>query len=273
MAPLTKEERRAARAQQAVVQGVAYSNPGQNEHIGCSTAHPKDPPSKTSSKRNRPDTSMVVAPEVVEERSEPEVSEPAPYMPPLGTWHAELAIGKSGAADPSLWDVDFPFNQVLNQATTSADTARMNHLGIYESLQAMRAYSFWTSALANSTEDLCRRQFDYLLKNLQPLKDKVNTLERRCAELEGQYNHATKELEKAETDLRTSNRKLQTLRNEKSEIQTLLVAAQEARDTLQMRISELASQGVTEYDNGFREALDQVRAKFPNLDLDEIRPD
>jgi len=268
MAPLTKEERRAARAQQAVVQGVAYSTPGQNEHIGCSTAQPK-----TSSKRNHPGTSMVVAPEVVEERSEPEISEPAPYMPPLGTWHAELAIGKSGAADPSLWDVDFPFNQVLNQATTSTDTARMNHLGISESLQAMRAYSFWTSALANSTEDLCRRQFDYLLKNVQPLKDKVNTLERRCAELEGQYNHATKELEKAETDLRTSDRKFQTLRKEKSEIQTLLVAAQEARDTLQMRITELASQGVTEYDNGFREALGQVHARFPHLDLGEIRPD
>jgi hypothetical protein len=273
MAQLTKEERRAARAQQAVVQGIAHSNPGQNEHIGCSTAHPKDPPSKTSSKRSHPNTSMVVTPEVVEEHSEPEVSEPAPYVSPLGTWHAELAVGKSGAANPSLWDVDFPFNKVLTQATTSEDTATMEHLGIYESLQAMRTYSFWTSALANSTENLCHRQHDYLLQNLQPLKDKVNVLEKRCEELEGLYNHATKKLERAETDLKTSNRKFHALRKEKSEIQSLLVSAQETRDALQMRVTTLTSQGLADYDNGFQEALDQVRERFPTLDLGEIRPD
>ena len=53
MAPLTQEERRATRAQQAVVQGVAHSEPRQDEHIGSSNACPK-----TSSKRRRPNTSM-----------------------------------------------------------------------------------------------------------------------------------------------------------------------------------------------------------------------
>ncbi|KEH33674.1 hypothetical protein MtrunA17_Chr3g0095691 [Medicago truncatula] len=88
MAPLTKEEPRAARAQQVVVQGIAHSRPRQDEHIGCSTAHPKDPPSKTSSKKRRPNSSMVVIPEVVEEHVDPEASEPAPYVGSPGTWRS-----------------------------------------------------------------------------------------------------------------------------------------------------------------------------------------
>jgi len=265
MAPLTQEERRAARAQQAVVQGVAHSEPRQDEHIGSSNARPK-----TSSKRRRPNTSMVVTPEVVEGHVEPEASEPASYA---GTWHSELAVCKSGAANPSLWDVDFPFNKVLNQVSTPEDTATMEHLGIQESLQAMRSYSLWASALANSTEKLCRGQHDHYVKKLQSLRSKVDPLEKRCVELENFYNRATRKLERAESDLQTSIGKYQALEKEKSEIQSLLVSTQEERDKLQAKINELTSQGVVDYDNGFQEALDQVREKFPTLDLDEIHPD
>ncbi|XP_024625867.1 uncharacterized protein [Medicago truncatula] len=158
MAPLTKEERRAARAQQVVVQGIAHSSPRPDEHIGGSTAHPKDPPLRTNSKNSRPNFSMVVIPEVVEEHVELEASEPPPYVGSSGTRRSELATFKSGADDPSLWDVEFPFSHTLNEVSNQRDKAKMKKLGINESLKAMRAYSLWTSALANSTERLCLDQ-------------------------------------------------------------------------------------------------------------------
>ncbi|RHN66637.1 hypothetical protein MtrunA17_Chr3g0093471 [Medicago truncatula] len=157
MTPFAKEELRAARAQQAVVQGIAHSNPRQDEHIGCSTAHPKDPHSKTSSKKRRLNSSMVVIPEVVEEHVEPEASELASYVGSPGTWRSELATFKSGAEDSSLWDVEFPFNHAWNEVSKQGDKAKMKKLGINESLKAMRAYSLWASALANSTESLGQR--------------------------------------------------------------------------------------------------------------------
>jgi len=224
----------------------------------------------TPARRRRPNTSMVVTPELVEGHVEPEASEPASYV---GTWHSELAVCKSGAANPSLWDVDFPFNKVLNQVSTLEDTATMEHLGIHESLQAMRSYSLWASALANSTEKLCRGQHDHYVKKLQSLRSKVDPLEKRCVELENLYNRATRKLERAKSDLQTSIGKYQALEKEKSEIQSLLVSAQEERDKLQAKISELTSQGVVDYDNGFQEDLDQVHEKFSTLDLDEIHPD
>ena len=91
--------------------------------------------------------------------------------------------------------------------------------------------------------------------------------------MENFYNCATRKLERAESDLQTSIGKYQALEEEKSEIQSLLVSAQEERNKLQAKINELTSQGVVDYDNGFQEALDQVREKFPTLDLDETHPD
>jgi len=164
MAPLTQEERRAARAQKVMVQGVIPSFSIQDKHTGSSVARPQGPSSKRPSKRHHPNTSMVVASEVIERHDEPEASEPAPFVPPSGTWHSELAVCLSGVGDPSLWDVDFPFKSVLNQVSTPGDKAKMKQLGINESLQAIRSYSFWASSLANSTERLCHDQRQHYLE-------------------------------------------------------------------------------------------------------------
>ncbi|KEH33514.1 hypothetical protein MTR_3g044960 [Medicago truncatula] len=199
--------------------------PRLDEHIGGSTAHPKDPPSKTSSKKRRPNSSMVVIPEVVEEHAELEASEPAPYVGSPGTWRSKLATFKSSAEDSSLWDVEFPFNHTLNEVSNQGDKAKMKKLVINESLKAMRAYSLWTSALANSTERLCLGQRQEYLDLLQSLKDKITPLEERCAELENSYNHATSKLAKAESDLQLSSEKYQALEKAKTKIQSLMVAA------------------------------------------------
>ena len=132
--------------------------------------------------------------------------------------YSELAVYRSGVGDPSLWDVDFPFKSVLNQVSTRGDKAKMKHLGINESLQAMRSYSFWASSLANSTERFCRDQRQHYLEILQSLEDKVSTLEQRCAKLENLYNCATNKLERAELDLSTSSVKYQALEKTKSDL-------------------------------------------------------
>jgi len=75
-----------------VVQGVAHSPSIQDKHIGSSVIRPQGPSSKRPSKRRHLNTSMVVASEVVERHDEPEASEPAPYVPPDGTWYSELAV-------------------------------------------------------------------------------------------------------------------------------------------------------------------------------------
>jgi len=216
---------------------------------------------------------MVVASEVVERHDEPEASEPAPYVPLDGTWYSELAVCESGVGDPSLWDVDFRFKSVLNQVSTQGDKAKMKRLGINESLLAMRSYSFWASSLANSTERLCRDQRQHYLEILQSLEDKVSTLEQRCAELENLYNYATNKLERAKSNLNTSSVKYQALEKAKSDFQSLLASAHEERDQLHARISELTSQGVADYDNGFQATLDRFHEMFPTLDLGEIHPD
>jgi len=168
-----------------------------------------------------------------------------------GTWHSELAVYKSGTDDTSLWDVDFPFDDVFDQASTSKDKAKMKRLGINESLRAMRSYFLWASALANSTEKLCRGQREYYLTILKSWEDKVIPLEERCAKLENWYNNVTRKLDVAESDLKTSREKYPALEKAKSEIQSHLASAQEDGDQLRTRISELASQGVADFDNGF----------------------
>jgi len=243
MAPLTQEERRAARAQKVVVQGVAHSPFIQDKHIGSFVARTQSPSSKHPSKRCHPNTSMVVAAEAVERHDEPEASEAAPYVPPDETWYSELAVFQSGVRDPSLWDVDFPFKSVLNQVSTPGDKAKMKRLEINESLQAMRSYSLWASSIDNSTNRLCRDQRQHYFEILQSLEDKVSTLEQQCAELENLYNCATNKLERAESDFNTSSVKYQALEKAKSDLQSLLASAQEERDQLHARISELTGQG------------------------------
>jgi len=83
-----------------------------------------------------------VAAEVAEGHDEPEAPEPTPFVPPSGTWRFELSACRSGVGDPSLWDVEFPFKSVLNQVSTPGDKVKMKELGINESLQAIRSYSF-----------------------------------------------------------------------------------------------------------------------------------
>jgi len=275
MAPLMQEERRAARAQKVVVQGVIPPSVIQDKHTQSSAAGPQGQSSKCPSKRHHPNTSMVVAAEVAEGHDEPEAPEPTPtpFIPPSGTWRSELTACRSGVGDPSLWDVDFPFKSVLNQVSTPGDKAKMKELGINESLQAIRSYSFWASSLANSTERLCRDQRQHYLEVLQSLEEKVATLEQRCAELEYLHSRATCKLERAELGLSTSSAKYKALEKTKSDLQSLLISTQEERDQLVARISELTSQGVADYDHGFQAALDRVHEMLPALDLGEIHPD
>lgn len=142
----------------------------------------------------------------------------------------------------------------------------MKELGVNESLQAIRSYSFWASSLANSTERVCREQRQQYLENLQ-------SLEQRCAELEDLLSRANSKLERAELALSTSSAKYKALEKTKSDLQSLLIATQEERDQQVARISELTSQGVAEYDHGFQAAIDRVQEMFPALDLGEIHPD
>ena len=272
MAPLTQEERRAARAQKVVVQGVIPSSVIHDKHTESSAARPQGQSSKRPSKRRHPNTSMVVAAKVAERHDEPEASEPTPFVPPSGTWRSELVACRSGVGDPFLWDVDFPFKSVLNQVSTPGDKAKMKELGINESLQGMRSYSFWASSLANSTERLCRDQRQHYQEVLQSLEDKVSTLKQRCAELD-LHSRATNKLERAEFDLSTSSAKYKALEKTKSDLQSLLTSTQEERDQLLARISELTNQRVADYDHGFQAALDRVHEMFPTLDLGEIHPD
>ena len=269
MAPLTQEERRAARAaQKAVVQGIGPSSVVQDKHTQSSAARSQGPSSKRPSKRRHPHTSMVVAADAAEGRAEPEAPEPTPtpFIPPSGTWRSELTACRSGVGDPSLWDVEFPFKSVLNQVSTPEDKAKMKELGVNESLQAIRSYSFWASSLANSTERVCREQRQQYLENLQ-------SLEQRCAELEDLLSRANSKLERAELALGTSSAKYKALEKTKSDLQSLLISTQEERDQLVARISELTSQGVADYDHGFQAALDRVHEMLPALDLGEIHPD